>query len=181
MSTNTTTMAMGKAVDADNAKVYLETTLGAALDKVDASDHSGGVKGIAITGAHPGLTSLATSGTVTVGTHLIVSGPAVTAAAGAQAGGSPPAPVIGTSVDNGGLITFGTGSAPAAGELVTVTFGTTFVSPKAVVVCPANTATQALGLYVSNLATTGFALRATSGPAASQANTVYSFSYVTVG
>jgi len=48
MSTNTTNAAYGKAVDGDNAKTYLETTLGAALDKIDAHDHSGTTKNLAV-------------------------------------------------------------------------------------------------------------------------------------
>ncbi len=39
---------MGKAVDTDNAKTYLETTLGSALDKIDAHAHTGGVGGTAL-------------------------------------------------------------------------------------------------------------------------------------
>lgn len=64
MSTNTTNMAMGKAVDGDNAKTYLETTLGAALDKIDAHDHSGTTKGLTTL---TGLTSVViASGGLTV-------------------------------------------------------------------------------------------------------------------
>lgn len=40
MTTLTTNMALAKAADGDNSKVYLETNLGAALDTLDAHDHS---------------------------------------------------------------------------------------------------------------------------------------------
>ncbi len=48
MSTNTTNMAMGKSVDGDNARTYLETTLGAALDTIDAHVHGGTTSGLKI-------------------------------------------------------------------------------------------------------------------------------------
>ncbi len=48
MSTPTTNMALGKGVDTDNAKTYLETTLGAALDTLDAHDHSTNAKGLPV-------------------------------------------------------------------------------------------------------------------------------------
>lgn len=45
-----------------------------------------------------------------------------TLAAGANAGTTPPSPVLGTgSTDGRGAITFGTGTTPAAGAMVTVT------------------------------------------------------------
>src|SRR5216683_1472594 len=46
MSTPTTNMAMGKGVDTDNARTYIETTLGAALDTLDGHDHSVTAKGL---------------------------------------------------------------------------------------------------------------------------------------
>lgn len=49
MSTNTTNMSMGKAVDGDNSRTYIETTLGAALDKLDAHAHGTDATGLAVT------------------------------------------------------------------------------------------------------------------------------------
>lgn len=64
MSTNTTNMSMGKAVDGDNARTYIETTLGAALDKIDAHDHSGTTHGLASFSAS---LTVATGLTITAG------------------------------------------------------------------------------------------------------------------
>ena len=41
-------MSLGKAVDADNAKTYLETTLGAALDILDIHTHNGSTLGLSV-------------------------------------------------------------------------------------------------------------------------------------
>lgn len=102
------------------------------------------------------------------------------AAAGAQAGGSPPAPVVTAGdTDLRGSMTFGTGSTATAGAMVAVTFANAFgVAPKAVQITPANAATAALQLYVTSIGTTGFTVGCNSAPASSQANTVYAFDYL---
>lgn len=108
---------------------------------------------------------------------------APTAAAGGNAGSGPPSPVVTSGdTDERGKITFGTGTGPSAGAQVTVTFGHTFsnATPYTVVV-PLNTATQALGLYISAMSATAFTVSTTSAPAASQGNTVYGFYYITLG
>src|SRR5947207_1674035 len=48
MSTPTTNMALLKAVDGDNSKTYLETSLGGSLDTIDAHDHSTTAKGLPV-------------------------------------------------------------------------------------------------------------------------------------
>ena len=111
-------------------------------------------------------------------------GTAPTAAAGANAGTAPPAPVVTAgATDTRGNITFGTGTTPAAGAQVVVTFnaGSAYpVIPVGIMFNALNTATQALGLYVTSITTTGFTLSCTTAPAASQANTIYSFNYLVV-
>lgn len=107
------------------------------------------------------------------------SGITPTAAAGANAGTTPPAPVVGTnSRAMRGEITFGTGTTPAAGAMVTVTHGQAQpfnnVHP---VVTPINAATANLGLYISAYSKTAFTISAANAPAASQANTIYGFVY----
>ena len=104
---------------------------------------------------------------------------APTAAAGAQAGGSPPAPVVtATATDKRGKITFGTGSAPAAGNMVAVTFNKAYAAaPAAIVISSGNAATASLQLCVVSISTTGFTLATNNMPAASQANTTYVFYY----
>ena len=117
--------------------------------------------------------------------HLRSAAP--TAAAGANAGGSPPAPVVTAgSNDARGALTFGTGTTPAAGAQAVVTFANPYLplgaqeplASPVVMLNSLNTATQALGLYVSSLTPTGFTVSCTTAPAASQGNTVYSVQYV---
>jgi|SRR5215217_5791613 len=99
-----------------------------------------------------------------------------TVAAGANAGTTPPAPVlVAGSNDSRGRVTFGTGATPAAGAMVAVTFSNPFsVAPY--VFATQGTATGT-GAYVSNVTTTGFTFGFTTAPTASQANTVYAFNY----
>jgi hypothetical protein len=64
---------------------------------------------------------------------------------------------------------------------VVVTFGTAFAAAPIVVLTARNTATQALGLYVSSVGTTGFTISTTSAPTASQGGTVYSVGFIALG
>lgn len=112
-----------------------------------------------------------------------------TAAAGAQNGGSPPAPVINpNALDMRGTGTFGSGSAPAAGEQVVVTFGNPFTcsDPPVVLVTDTNGNLVGLGalgavLLGSSGAWTGFSLRTALAPAAGQANSFYGFGWHAIG
>jgi hypothetical protein len=114
---------------------------------------------------------------------LIANGTSVPVLAmAAGAGTTPPAAVLGTSNDQAGLITFGTGTSPAAGDQVTVTFGTAYAAaPNTIILTPANSATAAKApLYVASITASGFTVGLANAPAASQANTVYAFSYLVV-
>lgn len=103
---------------------------------------------------------------------------APTAAAGAQAGAAPPAPVVGaTATDKRGQITFGTGTGPSAGALAVVTFNTPYAAAPVVIVGEGNAATAALQLCVVSVATTGFTVFTNVAPAPSQLNTYYVFNY----
>jgi hypothetical protein len=105
-----------------------------------------------------------------------------TAAAGANAGTSPPAPVVAATARNHrGNVTFGTGTTPAAGAQVTVTYSAAWPLAPFVTVVAKNSATAALGLYISANATGSFTVSTTNAPAASQANTVYSFDFIVTG
>jgi hypothetical protein len=101
---------------------------------------------------------------------------APTAAAGANAGSSPPAPVKTNCSDVSGKITFGTGTGPAAGAQAVITFNTAYANAPTVVLTPINSASAALNLYVSSTTTT-FTVSCVNAPSASQANTVYGFFY----
>lgn len=122
------------------------------------------------------------TGGALVGPHISGQTAGIAAAAGAGAGTGPPAPVLSANArDPGGSLTFGTGTAPAAGAMVTVTFGTAYVNPPSVVLAAGNAAAQALGLYVSAITNTGFTISCTTAPAASQANNTYAVDYVVMG
>lgn len=104
-------------------------------------------------------------------------------AAGANAGGSPPAPVVdSSSSDMRGGCTFGTGATPAAGAqvVVTLTAAAAFGAAPQVMLEERNSATKSLGLYVTNVTTTSFTINALNAPAASQANNTYSVGYVAI-
>jgi hypothetical protein len=100
-----------------------------------------------------------------------LTGPAPSAAAGANNGTSPPAPTVVTgSTDGRGSIQFGSGGTPAIGEQVAVTFASAYSSPPVVSVSGGTAATDALGaLYPAQVSTTGFRVRCTATPAGTQA------------
>jgi hypothetical protein len=104
-----------------------------------------------------------------------LTGPAPGAAAGANNGGSPPAPTVVTgSTDGRGSIQFGSGTTPAAGEQIVVTFAAAYAAPPVVALSGGNAATSALGaLYPGAVSTTGFTIRCMTAPGASQGGTVF--------
>lgn len=107
-----------------------------------------------------------------------------TPAAGANNGGAPPAPTAsGSSNGSKGVISFGSGTTPAAGEQVTVTYSDTtgYVVAPVVVPIALNAATQELGLYISESSATKFVVSCSKAPAASQTTGKYQFSYAAVG
>jgi hypothetical protein len=119
-------------------------------------------------------TANATGGNTQVINHITAVGASATAAAGANAGTSPPAPVIaGTDLD--GQVTFGTGTSPSAGSQVTVTFAKSYTNPR-VVITPINSASASLNLYVSATSST-FTVSSVNAPSASQGNGTYGFNY----
>ena len=121
----------------------------------------------------------AQQGNATLGNDLRIAGATstATAAAGANAGTSPPAPVTSNCGDVSGSVTFGTGTTPAAGAQVVVTFSQYRGTNYRLVLTPGNAATAALNLYATKTGS-NFTVSAANAPAASQANTVYSFDYL---
>lgn len=117
-----------------------------------------------------------TGGDMKIIGHLGSEGAAPTAAAGANAGSSPPAPVLTNATDVAGQVTFGTGTSPAAGAQCVVTFNTAYANAPKVTITPINSASAALNLYVAST-TTNFTVSCVNAPSASQANTVYGFNY----
>lgn len=101
----------------------------------------------------------------------------ITAAAGAAAGTSPPAPVIQTdSRDDSAIIWCGTGTSPTTGVFCTVTLGANYsgideaVLPK-VLASFIGANAHAAGLYVSSVTTRTVVISAATAPTASQAAT----------
>lgn len=136
--------------------------------------------------AGSGVTYIDQKSSLTVGGHWHGGTLVPAAAAGSGAGTSPPAPVVTQgSTDLAGTITFGTGTGPSGGTLVTVTFGRAWVIPGGgamhVVLTPNNSATAALTIFASGKNPTAFSLSSVTTPAASQSNSTYSFDYVAVG
>lgn len=110
--------------------------------------------------------------------HLNFSGgSAPTPTAGANAGTSPPAPVLdaGSNDQRGGL-TWGTGTGPAAGAQAVVTYASAYVGTVVVLIVPRNAATVNLGLYMTS-ALGALTINTASAPTASQPNTTYSAKY----
>lgn len=143
--------------------------------------------GIAVTGSST-VSSVSIAGrpaTVpfrdTSGHLLLTGGSAPTAAAGANAGTSPPSPIVNSGNDTRGSISFGTGSSPAAGAMVSVSFAQPYAAAPYVIAIPQNAATALLGLYITGNSTTGFVASLAAAPAAGQANTTYAFAFLCVG
>lgn len=134
------------------------------------------------------LTGGTVTGNITDNGHLQFGGTTPGVAIAAGAGSSPPTPAVvlaSGSNDCAGAITWGTGTAPNTQAQLTVTFSTPFVIPGGgaphIVLCAANSATAALNIFHSGASPTGFNVGVVTAPAASQANTTYSFTYVVLG
>lgn len=128
-----------------------------------------------------GVIALCATGQTALTAHTATTNAAL--AAGANNGGSPPAPSfiagVGSSSQRGAL-QFGSGTGPSAGAQVAVTFKQAYPSAPAVFLEPLNSATVALGLYISSLTATGCVISSANAPAASQAGTVYKVMYLVV-
>jgi hypothetical protein len=107
------------------------------------------------------------------------TGGAPGAAAGANNGGSPPAPtVVAGSTDGRGSVQFGSGTTPAIGEQVVITFAGPYSSAPVVSLSGGNAATDALSaLYPAQVTTTGFRVRSTVAPSASQGGATFLVQY----
>jgi hypothetical protein len=106
-----------------------------------------------------------------------------TAAAGTNAGTTPPVPIVAVaSRDWRGSLTFGTGTgngAQAGDHLVDVTFANPFdAAPTTIILMEANQITAALALYVNNISATGFSIGSNTNPAKGRPNTTYSVEFL---
>lgn len=104
-------------------------------------------------------------------------GAAPAVAAGANNGTSPPAPTI-TGNDARGTVSFGSGTTPAAGAQVVVTFNQPYTSTPTVVCSINDVASEALGdVGAISVTTTGFTIACATAPAGSQSAGTYTVSY----
>jgi hypothetical protein len=94
-------------------------------------------------------------------------------------GASPPS-AGGFGTDVRGLLTWGTGVGPTAGNMAGVTYSSPYSSPPRVVISPINAVTVPLGLYVSQTQVWGFVVGAASAPAGSQPADTYAVNYLAV-
>lgn len=117
------------------------------------------------------------------GVHVNWGGGTIpTAVAGAQAGAGPPAPVvIAGSTDVRGRLTFGTGTAPAAGAMAVVTFAVAYAAAPFVFVNARSGVTLNTGAYFGGSTTTGFTVSLSTTPLGSQGSGVYDIQWVTIG
>lgn len=117
-------------------------------------------------------------GDLSFGAHIkSTSAGGMTITAGASAGTTPPAPRIVQGHDARGDVGFGTGTTPSSGVMIHVAFNKAFGQIPCVLICPVGDATAALQLNVGTVSVNGFDVRAAVAPAASQANTVYEFTW----
>lgn len=104
---------------------------------------------------------------------------------GAFSGAGAPAAVVKGNVMDG-IVTFGSGTSPSAGAILTMIYGWPWVpmpggKPPIITITPANRATAALRPYVDLLGQTGCVIGTDVAMAASQASTTYSFTYHVLG
>lgn len=134
-----------------------------------------------ITGSDPETMGVAATGSAPTVPPAAGTGKPPTAAAGANNGGSPPAPGV-AGVDTHGTVTFGSGSAPAAGAQVVVTFAAPRPNDHPDVVLGAgNDATQPLGLEATGITANGFTISTHAAPAAAQAVGTFAVEYEVSG
>ena len=113
--------------------------------------------------------------------HVGGRGTAPTVVAGANNGGTPPAPAMGTnSTDQQGGINIGSGTAPAAGAQAVVTFNRAYTTLPRVILEANNVASANMNAYVS-VTNAGFTVQFPTAPTASQTVGTYSFHYVVLG
>lgn len=112
--------------------------------------------------------------------YSVQGGTAPTLAAGSNNGTTPPVPqAISGANDARGKISFGSGTSPAIGNQVVVTFasGTAYVNTPTIFLEEQDSGTKALNLYPTNVTATGFTIASTVAPTASKANTFYNVAY----
>jgi len=107
-----------------------------------------------------------------------VVGAQPTLAALANNGAGAPAPILSAdATDRKGSLTFGSGTAPAVGGQVSVTFARPFAAPPVVVLAPTTGASASRAPYPANVTANGFNINLNTVANASQAATTYGIAY----
>lgn len=159
-----------KVLDANGNAATLSTPVAVSSGNITFATTNPGTYRVVVNGSSDHEVSKTFTVNSTAGTGT------PTAAAGSNAGTTPPAPVVvAGSTDTRGRITFGTGATPAAGNMAVVTFSNPYsVAPY--VFATMNSAVGT-GLYITSVTTTGFTIGLSTAPTASQANTTYAVNY----
>lgn len=159
-----------KVLDANGNAATLSTAVSVSSGTVSFATTNPGTYTVVVNGSSDHEVSKTYTTNTTAGTGT------PTAAAGSNAGTTPPAPVVvAGSTDSRGRITFGSGATPAAGNMVVVTFSNPYAAAP-YVLATLGTA-NGVGLYITNVTTSGFTVGLSTAPAASQANTTYAVNY----
>ena len=136
---------------------------------------AGGVDSLDISGLHRRYSSTGTPDTSSVGT-------APTLAALANNGTGAPAPVlVAGSNDRRGSITFGSGTSPAVGSQVSVTFARPYVAAPIVTVAAGNGAAASRAPFATSVTATGFNVALNIAANASQAASAHVVTYIVEG
>ena len=109
---------------------------------------------------------------------ILKAGSSPTIAAQAGAGSTPPTPTLLRATDMGGTAQWGTGSSPAAGTQVRVTFTSAYTNPPTVILSPANAATAALHPFVTQVTIGYMDIQVAIAPAATQPADTYAVNWV---
>jgi hypothetical protein len=143
-----------------------------------ATDYDGNVPSARLTTA-ANQTGVQTHNVTVANLAPRTANPAVTTSGASGAGTNPPAIVLDPdSNDRRGRLTFGTGTAPAAGIIAWVTFSRPFRKTPVITLAAKNYATTQLNPFVQSESNTSFAITAGTTPGVSQPNTTYSIEYV---
>lgn len=177
---NLPSITVGGLSNLNQAKVSNDLGVGGNLDvQGQASFH----KGLSVSGATTfgnlsaaqlNVTSLQLNGDLGINRHIVTSGALPAKSSGGALGGGGTATVNGN--DTAGTININTGSSPAAGLFINVTFAHAFAAAPHVIITPIGSAAGGIPYYVNRTAT-GFSVGTTS---AAPASSSFAFDYFIV-
>ena len=151
------------------------SVLGQMNVKKNLSVTGGGTFGGPVTAPQIATSQLQILSDLTLSSHIIAGGPTPGRAGGPALGGGGTASVSGS--DTSGSININTGSGPAAGCFVTVSFTSRYNNTPHVVISPTTSSAATVNYYVSK-SSTGFSVCAASVPPAGSS---IGFDYIVLG